>query len=255
MANVSDPRIRQWVEQLKDDADPLSWFVLSYGKGKEEICPVASGEGEADDYWDDLLGMMKDDATIFALARIVMGDAESHRPKFCFITWLGASCGMMQKARVGMHKGDVKKVIGAFHCEMQVDAKDELALPDVKVKLKKSMGADYDMGSNSRGADGAQGNAGSAFAPTEYKSQQSEIKKKAAAAYDGGDRVKVSGGIASLGAAGQSQGHAVHMVQQAAETVVGQYTCVKKSQCRLGFEMDSEKASVISVGQQIEALQ
>ena len=101
--------------------------------------------------------------------------------------------------------------------EMQVDCEEELVLADVKTKLKKSMGADYDMGSNSRcvpttlamlfegiltrvpdaairltldagvirSADGKEGNAGSAFAPTKYSSNAVEIQAKAKAAYKG----------------------------------------------------------------------
>ena len=56
------------------------------------------------------------------------------------------------------------------------------------------------MGSNSRSASGKEGNADKAAgAEVKYTSQQSSIKANAAAAYEGGHTVKVSGGIGSLG--------------------------------------------------------
>ena len=58
------------------------------------------------------------------------------------------------------------------------------------------------MGSNSRSASGKEGNADKAAgAEVKYTSQQSSIKANAAAAYEGGHTVKVSGGIGSLGMA------------------------------------------------------
>jgi len=40
-----------------------------------------------------------------------------------------------------------------------------------------------------------------------------------------------------------------------AHSAVGQYRCVKKSQIRSGFEMDSAKAGVMAVGTELEALE
>ena len=122
---------------------------------------------------------------------------------------------------------------GAIHLEIETDAVDELELASVKKQLKKSMGADYDMGSNSRSASGKEGNADKASgAEVRYETQQSAIKAKAAAAYEGGHTVKVSGGIGSLSPKPTT----------APSAAVGQYRCVKKSQIRSGFEMDSAKA-------------
>ena len=65
------------------------------------------------------------------------------------------------------------------------------------------------MGSNSRSASGREGNADKAAgAEVKYTSQQSAIKAKAAAAYEGGHTVKVSGGIGSLGGTNATE-HAV----------------------------------------------
>ena len=111
--------------------------------GKNKIVGEAKGTGEAEEYWQHFLGLLKDSEVQFSLVRITMGDAESRRPKFVFITWLGTSVGVMARSRGGMHKADLKSVMGQFHVEMSTDATDEIALDLVKKKLKKSMGADY----------------------------------------------------------------------------------------------------------------
>ena len=122
---------------------PAPRRVLFGYSGKNKIVGEAKGTGEAEEYWQHFLGLLKDSEVQFSLVRITMGDAESRRPKFVFITWLGTSVGVMARSRGGMHKADLKSVMGQFHVEMSTDATDEIALDLVKKKLKKSMGADY----------------------------------------------------------------------------------------------------------------
>ena len=118
------------------------------------------------------------------------------------------------------------------------------------------MGADYDMGSNSRSASGKEGNAGAAMgAEVKYVTQQSSIKANAAAAYQGGETVKLQGGIDGRVA---KPGGTVATAGTTTTTYVAaeaQYKVVKKSQARAGFEMDSDKAGVIAVGTVVDALE
>ena len=212
--------------------------------GKTKIVGVAKGTGEAEEYWEQWRGLLKDTEIQFSLVRIIMGDAESRRPKFVFVTWLGTSVGVMARSRGGTHKDGIKSVVGQFHIELSTDSTDELELDMVKKALKKAMGADYDMGSNSRSASGKEGNANAATGATvRYTTQQSSIKANAAAAYEGGETVKVSGGIGSLSAAPRSA--ATVMM---AERPVAKYSCIKKSQIRAGFGMDSDKAGILDKG-------
>ena len=255
MADVSDPVLRQWAEEVKDDANPVSWLLYGYS-GKSKIAPRVKGSGEAEEYWGEFLSHLSDDEILFALVRVVMGDSESRRPKFILVVWLGSNVGVMKRAPVGMQKGDVKKVLGAIHLELEVDTVDELELDAVKKQLKKSMGADYDMGSNSRSASGKEGNAGAAMgAEVKYVTQQSSIKANAAAAYQGGETVKLQGGIDGRVA---KPGGTVATAGTTTTTYVAaeaQYKVVKKSQARAGFEMDSDKAGVIAVGTVVDALE
>jgi hypothetical protein len=141
MADVSDKTLAEWALEVKDDVNPVSWLVYGYS-GKSKITPRVKGTGEAAEYWEDFRAHLSDDELLFALVRIVMGDAESRRPKFVFIIWLGKNVGVMKKARVGMEKNDVKRVVGAIHLEIETDDTGEIELDAVKKQLKKSMGAD-----------------------------------------------------------------------------------------------------------------
>eukprot|EP01043_Picozoa_sp_COSAG02_P073944 COSAG02_NODE_14590_length_1256_cov_44.095938_1_plen_224_part_01 len=224
MADLSDPSLKEWVAEVKDDACPTSWVLFGYS-GKTKIVGEAKGTGEAEEFWEQWRGLLKDNEIQFSLVRITMGDAESRRPKFVFVTWLGTSVGVMARSRGGMHKADMKSVMGQFHIELSTDSTDEIELELVKKALKKAMGADYDMGSNSRSASGAEGNADAATgAKVRYTTQQSSIKANAAAAYEGGETVKVSGGIGSL-----SSPQPAASTVLIAERPVAKYSCIKKS--------------------------
>ena len=248
MADVSDPVLRQWADEVKDDANPTSWVLFGYS-GKVKIAPRCKGTGEADEYWPEFLSHLSDDEILFGLVRVVMGDSESRRPKFILVVWLGSNVGVMKRAPVGMQKGDVKKVLGAIHLELEIDTVDEIELDAVKKQLKKSMGADYDMGSNSRSASGKEGNAGAAMgAEVKYVTQQSSIKANAAAAYQGGETVKLQGGIDGRVATPSGVAKAAATTTTTYVAAEAQYKVVKKSQARAGFEMDSEKTAVIAAG-------
>ena len=229
--------------------------------------PQIKGTGDAEQYWEEYRRHLSDDQIQFSMVRVVMGDAESRRPKFVFITWLGKATGVMARSRGGMHKADLKKVIGQFHLELATDAKDEIDLLAVKKTIKKGMGADYDMGSNSRSASGKEGNQDTTIAHVKYATQQSAIKAHAAAAYQGGDTVKIAGNIGS-GSVSPASAAAVVTTVSASHSgttlsfgvcggggaaVVARYKCVKKSQIRAGFDMTSDKAGVMDIGTVVEA--
>ena len=141
MADVSDKTLSEWAQEVKDDLNPVSWLVYGYS-GKSKIVPRVKGSGEAEGYWEEFRAHLSEDQLLFALVRIIMGDAESRRPKFVFIIWLGRNVGVLQKARVGMEKNDIKRVVGAIHLEIETDDTREIELDAVKKQLKKSMGAD-----------------------------------------------------------------------------------------------------------------
>jgi hypothetical protein len=75
-----------------------------------------------------------------------------------------------------------------IHCELVADDKELITFDELRKKVKSAMGADYDMGSNSRESGGAGKSRG-------YKSQQSDIKAKAKAAYSTKEKETTIGAV------------------------------------------------------------
>lgn len=169
---------------------------ILFGYEGQKIVPKAKGAAPIDGRTDQIdgsgvdewLANLNDDEVQFSLLKMTMGDRESKRPKFVMVTWIGPSVGVMKKAKAGMHGGTVKEFVGQIHNEMQEDDKESLTFDIIRKKVKSAMGADYDMGSNSRKAGGA-GEANS------YQSQQSDIKAKAKAAYQQAEKETTIGAV------------------------------------------------------------
>jgi hypothetical protein len=181
---------------LAHPAPPPSRRRILFGYEGQKIVPKAKGAAPIDGRTDQIdgtgvdewLANLNDDEVQFSLLKMTMGDRESKRPKFVMVTWIGASVGVMKKAKAGMHGGTVKEFVGQIHNEMQEDDKESLTFDIIRKKVKSAMGADYDMGSNSRQA-GGKGEANS------YKSQQSDIKAKAKAAYQQAEKDTTIGAV------------------------------------------------------------
>ena len=100
--------------------------VMFHYEGRDKIVPHCEGNGVIDGRTDGEGGPgidewhshLSDDEVQFALLKFIMGDRESKRPKFVFISWIGPNVGVMKKAKVSIHKASVKEFIGvrAQHC-------------------------------------------------------------------------------------------------------------------------------------------
>ena len=111
-----------YVEKLKTLDAPTSWVLFHY-EGRDKIVPQGHGELPIDGRSEEMGGEghagmaefkehLKDDEVQFAMLKMVMGDRESRRPKFIFVTWIGGSVGVMKKAKVSIHKASVKEFLG-----------------------------------------------------------------------------------------------------------------------------------------------
>ena len=175
-------KIRDDGPDIGKSGDATNWATFGY-EGKKKIVVQASGDGG----YDEWLASLKDDQAQYSLLRLITGDRESKRVKFVMILWLGPNLGMVSKGRCGMHKGSVKDFIGQTHIEMTGEDREELTLAIIKDKLKRSAGADYDLGSNSRDAAGNDSAKG-------YDSKAGEIQRQAKANYQAAEKVGNVGG-------------------------------------------------------------
>ena len=95
------------------------------------------------------------------------GDQESKRPKFVVVQYNGPSLAGMAKSRAGSHKPEVDKIMGQHHVFFFADDPTDMTEDEVMTKIKKSSGANYDLGSNSKG----------------YESKAGEIKNQSKTMY------------------------------------------------------------------------
>ena len=71
-----------------------------------------------------------------------------------FLTYIGTNVGGMAKGRSAGHRGDIAALIGQSHLQINADGDmDEFTQEEVADKIKKSSGANYDLGSNDGGGN------------------------------------------------------------------------------------------------------
>ncbi|KAL6076867.1 Drebrins and related actin binding protein [Balamuthia mandrillaris] len=138
MADVSDPAISAAYQAIRSDSDPTEWVVIYYVSG-DKLAVRATGSGG----FDEVADQFKDDECAYAYVRVTTGDAESKRAKFVFVAWTGESAGILRKAKVSVHKANVKSVFRDFAVEVHAAERDDLNHEKVLAVVKKAGGANY----------------------------------------------------------------------------------------------------------------
>jgi len=166
--DLSEDAIKPIIAQIRDDAQPETYMILKY-ESKSKIVCAKTGTGDLDALHEDL----SDDEVQYVLFRYEAGDQESKRTKFIFLAFIGPNVGGMTKGRVAAHKPDVMAMIGQSHLQISTDDRDEFTAAQVKDKVKKAAGANYDLGSNASGYDTKGGEIGKSAAAF-YKEKEKE---------------------------------------------------------------------------------
>ncbi|KAJ5069708.1 coactosin [Anaeramoeba ignava] len=139
MCDTSDPAIKQAYDDVRDDSNETTWAVFSYEADSNKLQVIGTGTQSVDEF----LPLLADDIVAYVYFRVISGDEESKRPKFVFTTWIGDNVKIMRKAKVSVHKADVKKIVRQFAVEMQAFDHDDLAIEQVMKEVRKAGGADY----------------------------------------------------------------------------------------------------------------
>ena len=137
MATLSDA-CEEAYANVRDDNNETNWVFLQYTSNKD-IDVGASGSGGV----DELAANFSDDMCGFGYVRITTGDAESRRAKFVLIGWTGDNAKVMQKAKMSVHKANVKEVFREFAIELLASDAEDLDPEQVKNAVVKAGGANY----------------------------------------------------------------------------------------------------------------
>lgn len=153
---------------VRSDATSTNWVAFKY-EGRNKLLVGAKGSNGFQEFKSSLA----EDQCTWAFLRLIAGDQESKRAKFIFVQYNGSSLGGMAKSRSGVHKPEVEKLVGQHHVFFFADGPDDLKEEEVMNKVNKSAGANYDLGSNSKGYDSKAGDIKAAAAST-YKTKEKE---------------------------------------------------------------------------------
>ena len=139
MVDVSDPKLTEAYNDIRNDSNPTNWCVFGYTDNNKAIECQATGEGGL----EELLQQFKEDQAQYAYCAIITGDEESKRTKFILISWCGTGVGALKRAKMSVHKASVKQVLKEFASEFHGEALSDLEVESIRNKVIKSGGADY----------------------------------------------------------------------------------------------------------------
>jgi len=137
MCDVSDPELKAAYEEVRTDANDTAWCLFGYEGNAIKVQGKGSGDVE------ELKALLQDDQSQFGYLRVISGDNESKRAKFVFISWVGERVSPLKRAKVSVHKANIKSVIQSFAIEVHAEKQEELAESEILSRIRKAGGADY----------------------------------------------------------------------------------------------------------------
>jgi hypothetical protein len=100
------------IADVRNDNTPTDWMYLTYastsGADSQKLKLGGSGSGGV----NELRKYLSDDIIAFGIVRVTDKIDDSVTVKFVWINWLGKKVKTMQKARLSVHLGPVKKFMG-----------------------------------------------------------------------------------------------------------------------------------------------
>ncbi|KAJ3426439.1 coactosin-like protein [Anaeramoeba flamelloides] len=124
MANVSDEAILDAYLDVRNDETETNWMACSYVGKTNDLEMIGSGSAGI----DEMKALFDPTKVVYGYLRVVNGDSNTKRTLFVFLTFIGEKCGVMRRARVSVHKADVKQVIKEFAVEFCGSEVDEFDL-------------------------------------------------------------------------------------------------------------------------------
>lgn len=165
--DISDPKIVEAYEDVRNDNSESNWLMLGYGSSKKALQLYGNGEGGLQEFVEKLV----DNEVVYGYVRMKYGD--SARSKFVFITYVPESLSGMSKAKANMHKPSVDSFLKYHHVVVNATTTSDLQEATIQAKLAAAAGANYGTGgaapAGSENFGNIKTNAKSFFHETEKK--------------------------------------------------------------------------------------
>jgi len=150
-----DPAVHAAWTRVMDDTDPLGWVIVRYKAGR---LPLETGKGmELDQSGEgglsDFRAALPADAIAWGAFRCFAVDQRSEphiyggalqdfkRPKFVLVQFSCEAVSQIKRAKMGAHKGDVKKALSGCHMDIMIEKPDDLEEQDLIKQLQAATGA------------------------------------------------------------------------------------------------------------------
>ncbi|XP_039746372.1 coactosin-like protein isoform X2 [Pararge aegeria] len=131
--------IRSAYEDVRSDGSPTEWAVFKFD-GARIICSARGSD------FTEFRTQFSDDERAFGYLRLQMGDEMSKRKKFMFMTWVGPSVSVINRAKMSTDKAIIKDIISNFAVELQLESQSEIDIDQFKDALNRAGGANYGTG-------------------------------------------------------------------------------------------------------------
>ncbi|KAJ8979434.1 hypothetical protein NQ317_003213, partial [Molorchus minor] len=128
--------VRAAYDDVRSDNTKTQWAVFKFDR--QRIGCSASGED-----FEKFRAQFNENERAFGYIRIQTGDELSKRQKFLFITWVGASVSVLQRAKMSTDKSVIKII---FAVELQLENISEIDFDHFVSELNKAGGANYGTG-------------------------------------------------------------------------------------------------------------
>jgi len=121
----------------RDDSD-VNWVLLKY-ESNTKIRAESIGTGGL----SEVVPHLTEKDTAFIYMRFQTGDVESKRAKFVLFSWCGSRAPIMRKAKMSVHKADVKQIFASSALEVHATEPSDLDEASVRASLIRAGGANY----------------------------------------------------------------------------------------------------------------
>jgi len=137
VAFEDEDAIREAVREVRSDASPLNWVLITYN-GPNSSTLVLAGKGEGGS--EELLSHLKDDSVGYGLLRQKEKFEGNERVMFAYVNWTGENIHRMLRARLGTHSGTVKELFSPFHVDINASDLSEISPDIINSTIRNTMG-------------------------------------------------------------------------------------------------------------------
>jgi len=135
---VDEQQGKDALADVRSDSSSTNWALFTYESPKStKIILVGKGEGGA----NELASNLQDDMVGYGLIRRQDKIDDSVTVKFAFVMFSGENVNRMQKARISVHTGSVKKFIGQYHVDIVTSDKSEISDDAIASKIRDASGS------------------------------------------------------------------------------------------------------------------